>query len=159
MKVLHKKSGDLHEAVIELVEGGDWEAIGKSKKFGFRWIKEKGYIVCKIRLAAEEEILGLISIEDIPKELRIHVRLIEVSSENRGKNKKYDRIAGCLLAFACRLAFKKKYEGYVSLYSKTELVEHYKKKYGFREFGMNLYTELTNSEELIKKYLGNGQKR
>ena len=159
MKVLHKKSGNLHEAVIELVEGGDWEAIGKSKKFGFRWIKEKGYIVCKIRLAAEEEILGLISIEDIPKELRIHVRLIEVSSENRGKNKKYGRIAGCLLAFACRLAFKKKYEGYVSLYSKTELVEHYKKKYGFREFGMNLYTELTNSEELIIKYLGNGQKR
>ena len=156
MKVLHKKSGDLREAVIELVEGGDWDAIGKSKKFGFRWMNEKGYIVYKIRLAKEEEILGLISLEDIPKELRIHVRLIEVNSENIGENKKYDRIAGCLFAFTCRLAFKKKYEGYVSLYSKTELIEHYKKKYGFREFGMNLYTELTNSERLIKKYLGNG---
>ena len=156
MKILHKKSGNLHEAVIELVEDSDWEAVGKSKKFGFRWLKEKSHIVYKIRLVAEEEILGLISIEDIPKELRIHVRLIEVSSENRGENKKHDRIAGCLFAFTCRLAFKKKYEGYVSLYSKTELIEHYKKKYGFREFGMNLYTELTNSEELVKKYLGNG---
>lgn len=156
MKLLHKKSGGLHEAIIGLVAGDDWEDIKKNEKFGFKWLKEKGHSVYKIRLAAEEEILGLISVEDIPKELRIHVRLIEVNSENRGEHKKYDHVAGCLFAFACRLAFKKKYEGYVSLYSKTELVDHYKKKYGFREFGMNLYTELVNSEELIKKYLGNG---
>jgi len=27
MKVLHKKTGDLHEAIIELVEDEDWEVI------------------------------------------------------------------------------------------------------------------------------------
>lgn len=70
--------------------------------------------------------------------------------------KRYDNVAGCLLAFTCRLAFKKGYEGYVSLYSKTELTEYYKNKYGFREFGNNLYTELSNSERLIQKHLKNG---
>jgi hypothetical protein len=156
MKLLHKKSGNLHEAVIELVEDDDWEVIRKNEKFDFKWIREKNQIVHKIRLAVEEEILGLISIEDIPNEFRIHVRLIEVNSENRGKHKKYDHVAGCLFAFTCRLAFKKKYEGYVSMHPKTELIEHYKNKYGFRGFGINLYTELTNSESLIKKYLDNG---
>ncbi len=41
------------------------------------------------------------SVEDIPVELRIEIRLIEVSKENIGHEKEYDRIAGCLIAFAC----------------------------------------------------------
>ncbi len=156
MKLLHQKTGELHEAIIELVEDEDWEVIQNSKAFGFNWIKEKNQIVHKIRLALENEILGLISIEDIPKELRIHVRLIEVNENDRGKNKRYDYVAGCLFAFTCKMAFKKNYEGYVSLYSKTDLIEYYKEKYGFEQFGRNLYIELKSSEQLITKYLENG---
>ena len=73
MKIVHKKSGKLVEAVIELVEEEDWKIIEKDKRFGFKWIKEKKQIVHKIRLAVEERILGLLSIEDIPKELRIQM--------------------------------------------------------------------------------------
>lgn len=153
MKIVHKKSGKLVEAVIELVEDEDWKVIERDKRFGFKWIKEKSQIVHKIRLSVEKRILGLLSIEDIPKELRLHIRLIEVNANDIGRQKEYENIAGCLIAFTCKQSFKKNYDGFVSLYSKTELRKLYTEKYGFQELGMNLYTELSNSEELIKKYL------
>ena len=153
MKLFYKKTKEWHDAVIELVEGEDWKIIERNKNFDFKWSIEKKQIVYKIKLEIEEEILGLISIEDIPKELRIHVRLIEVNAADRGSNKRYEYVAGCLFAFTCKMAFKKGYEGYVSLYPKTELIEYYKKKYGFQEFGKHMYIELSKSEALINTYL------
>lgn len=154
MKILHKETDELHEAVIELVKDEDWEIIEKSGEFEFNWRKEKSFFVHKIRLELEEEILALISIEDIPKEFRLHIRLIENSNSNKGKNKKYDYVAGCLIAHSCEIAFEKDYDGFVSLKPKTEIEGLYRDKYGFREMGQFLYTELSNSETLIKKYLG-----
>ena len=138
---------------IVLVEDEDWKVIEKNDNFNFNWIKEKKHIVHKIRLKIEDEILGLISTEDIPKELRIHVRLIEVNCKDRGQEKRYDYIAGCLFGFTCRMAFRKGYEGYVSLYPKTELIKYYKEQYGFQQFGKNMFIELSKSEELVNKYL------
>ena len=154
MRVLHRKTNEQHEAVIELVKDEDWEIIDKSGQFEFNWRAEKNYLVQKIRLKLEDEILGLISIEDIPKELRLHIRLIESNKLNKGRDKEYDYVAGCLIAHTCKVSFEKEYDGFVSLKPKTELVELYKNKYGFREMGQFLYTELSNSETLIKKYLG-----
>lgn len=153
MKILHKKSNELHEAVIELVKDEDWEIIDRSGQFEFIWRREKKYLVHKIRLQLEEEILGLISIEDIPKEYRIHIRLIESGNRNKGKKKEYDFVAGCLIAHSCEIAFEKDYDGFVSLKPKTEIEGLYKNKYGFRQMGQLLYTELSNSEALIKKYI------
>jgi hypothetical protein len=153
MKILNKESGELLEAVIELVENEDWSIIHNNDAFQFDWLKERKQIVHKIRLEVEQEILGLISIEDIPREFRIHVRLIEVNSKDTGRNKRFDHIAGCLFAFTCQLAFEKDYEGFVSLQSKTELEEHYMNKYGFQQFGRNLFVELGQSQSLINKYL------
>lgn len=153
MKIIYKESGEPFEAVIELVEEEDWPIIEENEGFSFRWIEEKDQIVHKIKLVVENEILGLISIEDIPKELRLHIRLIEVNNQDIGQNKRFEKIAGCLIGFTCELAFKKGYEGFVSLYSKTELEEHYILKYGFQRFGRNLFVELEQSQRLIKKYL------
>ncbi|MFK7978888.1 MAG: hypothetical protein AB8G86_02810 [Saprospiraceae bacterium] len=155
MKILHKKTNEYHEAVIELVEDEDWEVIEKSGDFIFNWSKEKDYLVHKIRLQLEDKILGLISIEDIPKEYRLHIHLVENSNANKGRKKIYDNIAGCLIAHTCEIAFEKNYDGFVSLKPKTEIVELYKNKYGFSEMGQFLFTELNNSESLIKKYLSN----
>lgn len=153
MKILHKKSNTLHEAVIELVKDEDWEIINNSGQFEFSWKKEKKFLVHKIKLKLEDEILGLMSIEDVPKEYRIHIRLIENSNKNKGKGKEYDFIAGCLIARSCEISFEKNYGGFVSLKPKTELENLYKNKYGFEVMGSLLYTELSNSENLIKKYL------
>ena len=62
------------------------------------------------------------SLIDYPEEYRIHLNLIEIQSKNQGKNKKIDRIAGCLIAFACELSFARGYYGFVSLQPKTRLI-------------------------------------
>lgn len=153
MKLLHTKTNEQHEAVIELMQNKDWEVIRNNDQFEFNWITEKKYLVHKIKLKLEEDIFGLISLEDIPKELRIHIRLIEVNKNHKGKNKEFDHVAGCLLAFSCKLAFDKGYGGFVSLHSKTAIIDLYKEKYGFQPFGRNLYVELSRSQALINKYL------
>lgn len=150
-----KNTGEWVEAIIEQVSP-EYLTVLPEDRFSFDWSKTKGTEVFGIRLKNEESPLGIISIEDIPSELRIFIRLLEVSRENTGRNKIYEGIAGCLIAFACIIAFQKDYDGFVSLIPKTELINHYKRKYGFREFGTHLFLEGERSDFLIKQYLENG---
>jgi len=121
--------------------------------FDFNWIKEKDYELYKLVIYKSNEILGLLSIERIFSELRIEIRLLEISKENVGSKKKYDRIAGILIAFACKESFQNGFYGFVSLIPKTKLINHYQQKYGFIPFGKHLAVELKSSELLMNKYL------
>ena len=85
------------------------------------------------------------------------IRLIENSNKNKGTEKEYDFVAGCLIARSCQIAFEREYDGFVSLKPKSELRELYKNKYGFQKMGNLLYSELSNSEALVKKYLNDGK--
>lgn len=71
---------------------------------------------------------GLISIRD--KHDHVFIDLIETAKFNKGKKKLYHGVAGNLVAFCCKIAFDRKYEGYVSFIAKTQLIEHYKKTLG-----------------------------
>ena len=153
MRLWNKQKKIFEEGIIDIVSKEDFSKIKKSKQFEFDWNKEKKNLVFKIHKKNEEDILGLISLIDFPKELRIEIHLLEISSNNIGKNKVIDRLAGCLIAYACTLAFEKDYDGFVSLVSKTEIVKLYKEKYGFQEMGNHLCTLLHNSESLINEYL------
>lgn len=153
MKLLYTQSQEEFEAEIVEIDKKDIKKITKSKQFQFDWSKEKN--VFKIISLEDEnpEILGLISILNIPKELRIHINLVENSNDNKGKKKKVDRVAGCLLAFAVQIAFEKGYLGFTSLVPKTELINLYVKKYGFSQFGRQLAIERKEAINLIQKYL------
>jgi hypothetical protein len=155
MKLLQKSSGLLADAFITTLEPGDLAAIRKEKGFVFDWSLEKDNDVYKICLKADDtKILGLLSMTEHPDELRIHINLLEVTKENVGRNKKLDYIAGCLIAFACVSAFKRGYEGLVSLLPKTELIEMYQSKYGFRQYGRLLALEHEYSKQVIDQYHG-----
>lgn len=155
MKLIYIETQEQFEAEIQEIEEKDFGEIKKSKRFEFDWTKEKDYHVFKIVKSHEEkpEILGLISLIDIPEELRILINLVENSNENKGKKKKIDKIAGCLLAFAVQVAFEKGYLGFTSLVPKTELIELYVKKYGFSQYGRQLAIERRAAIKLIQKYL------
>jgi len=153
MKILHKPSDTLKTAVIELMENDDWEQVYQSDEFEFDWSKERKRIVYKLTLEDAAIIQGLVAIEDIERESRIHIHLIENGLSNQSKDKVYDYVAGCLISFLCEMAFNRGYEGFVSLYSKTEIISLYTNKYGFREMGQNLFTMGENSLLLIEKYL------
>ena len=67
--------------------------------------------------------------------------------------KRLDHIAGCLIGFACSIAFKKGYEGFVSLLPKTQLIPFYQEKYDFRPYGRLLALEHERSKQVIDQYL------
>lgn len=156
MNLKKRKTGELFKAKIQRLEDEQFKLIESDERFGFDWNKEKDYDIYQINLANSEDVLGLISLEDISKELRIFMRLIEVSKENQGAEKEYENIAGCLIAYACMIAFAKDYEGFVSLIPKTELIDHYRNNYGFVEGGTHMYLEGKRTEAFIEKYLKNG---
>lgn len=94
--------------------------------------------------------MGLI---DWPGEKRIEIKLLASSVENIGKGKIYEGIAGCLIAFACRLAVDKYgAEACVSLVPKTELIKHYMQKYHMLHAGWQLYLEGKELNKLLKEY-------
>lgn len=156
MKLLNIRTQEEFDGIINVFEEKEFENIKKSDQFLFDWQMEKESDVFKIIFFdknEKEKILGLISISNIPEEYRIHINLVEVAKDNRGKDKKIDRIAGCLLAFATKIAFEKGYLGFTSLIPKTELIEHYITKYGFSQYGKQLAIERQAAINLIQKYL------
>lgn len=154
MKLIDTSSGDLVEAIILEIEPKDFQKIKKGKGFVFDWSVEEKHDVYKICLKGEDtKILGLLSLIDHPAELRIHISLIEVIKEHVGQGKTLDNIAGCLIGYACSLAFQKGYEGFVSLLPKTRLIDWYQEKYGFRQYGRLLALTHEQSKRVIDQYL------
>lgn len=132
--------------LLEILEEGNFE---------FDWEQETVYDLYALKIVEKEHTVGLMALKDVKEELRIEIILLESSKDNIGTSKKYDRIAGCLIAWACRLAFIKGYYGFVSLIPKTRLITHYENAYGFEQFGRQLAVDTEQSHRLIKQYLKN----
>lgn len=142
----------LHTVIIEPFTVKDYKNITK-KKYFFNWKTEQPYNVYKLRRTDEETILGLVSLVHHPKEKRIEIRLLSVSIENRGKKKQYERIAGNLIAFACREAIKQYgNEACVSLLPKTELKKHYITQYGMIDAGYHVFFEGLSLLKMLNTY-------
>jgi hypothetical protein len=152
MLIVNTATGERHPVQIEPVEPIDYKNITKRRYF-FDWQREQEYEVFKLCIVDTKDILGLISFERIPEEWRIHIRLLTVSRENKGNNKKYECIAGNLITFVSRIALMEYAElACVSLRPKEAIAQHYVKKYGMNRTGMTLSVELPEILNLISKY-------
>ncbi|MBC7865703.1 MAG: hypothetical protein IAF38_22200 [Bacteroidia bacterium] len=151
MVITDVKNGEKIEAQIESLTTEDYKQIRKDKRFNFDWDTEKYSEVFKLTL--DNQILGLISLKTVLEQLYIEINLLEISRENVGREKKYENIAGCLIAYACRLSFKRGCDGFVCLIPKTELKDHYNRQYGMKFMGLKNYTDSENSKKLIERYL------
>jgi len=106
-----------------------------------------------LTIKGKDDILGLISFERIPKEMRIHVRLLTASIENVRAAKIYDRIIGNLLTYVAKLAVRDFGEwACISLRPKTQIAQHYIDKYKMNITGMTLSLEIPEIFELIEFY-------
>lgn len=106
MYIIEVCSGACKEVVIKAVELSDFALLTK-KRYSFNWHSlKKSTTIYKLNIAGEKDILGVMALIDHPDEKRIEIKLLASSIENQGRNKKYERIAGCMIAFACRLARK-----------------------------------------------------
>lgn len=138
MVIFEKASGKERKVKIEPLAAKDYARVTKSRYF-FDWKTEKENQVFKITLVGSDEILGLISLIE-HSDKRIQINLLAVSTENRGKKKIYEGIAGNLIAWAAREAVKCfGEEACVSLIPKTKLVKHYIREYGMMEAGESLF--------------------
>jgi hypothetical protein len=152
MNVVELSSGKKCEIEIKPVEKADYTSLIKGRFF-FDWEIEREYEVYKLQIIGAQEILGLISLERIPEEWRVHIRLLSVSKENMGKSKKYDKIVGNLITYAAKIAVIEYAEfACVSLRPKSQIARHYIEKYNFNPTGMTLSIEVPEILDLIKLY-------
>jgi hypothetical protein len=152
MRILEVSTRQLFHVEILPVEKSDYRKISK-KRYFFDWKKESVYEVYKLQIVGKDDILGLVSVERIPEELRVHIRLLTVSKENKGSKKQYENITGNLLTFISQIALKE-YKGFacVSLKPKGVIAQHYIDKYDMNITGASLSMELGEILNLIKTY-------
>ncbi|GAB3929479.1 hypothetical protein [Larkinella terrae] len=127
----------------------------KKKDWGFNWkqeLKDPSREVYKLTTAGNRMIIqGLLSLED--KGDHIFMHLLESAKFNQGKTKVYVGVPGNLVAYACKLAFEKSYDGYVAFDSKSVLIEHYQKMLGATLFrGQRMYIETQAASVLVTRY-------
>jgi len=152
MQIRHQISGKLRSVLVELMSTEDYKMITKARYF-FNWKTEKQYPVYKLNITGDKEILGLMSVEHFRNEKRLEIKLLAVSKENRGKHKKYEGIAGNLIAYACREAIRLYAENAcVSLIPKDVIRNHYMKKYGMIEAGRHVFLEGQPLFRLLRTY-------
>ena len=153
MVLIHRESKQKIPAEIVKISEMALSEILEEGNFDFDWRAETHYDLYALQIIQNGHTVGLMALKDVKDELRIEIMLLESSKDNIGTSKTYDKIAGCLIAKACRLSFDKGYYGFVSLIPKTQLIEYYKNAYGFEQFGRQLAVESVQSNHLIKKYL------
>lgn len=147
-------TGEVFVTVITLLSTNDTKQIKKTDWL-FDWhgeLKNDEKEVYKLTTENNPSIIhGLISFTD--KHDHIFMDLIETAKFNKGKKKLYNGVAGNLVAFCCKTAFERKYDGYVSFIAKTQLIEHYQKTLGAQLFGGNrMYIDTRQATILVNKY-------
>ena len=150
-------TGEVFDTEITRLSAKDNRKI-KKVDWLFDWkkeLKDSTKEVYKLTTANNPTIIqGLLSIED--KQDHIFMHLIESSSFNKGKNKAYLGVPGNLVAYACKVAFERSYQGFVAFDSKTALIEHYQQTLGATHFrGLRMFLETTAATKLVRQYFKN----
>jgi hypothetical protein len=147
-------SGDIFDTdVIELFSK-DAKQVNKID-WQFNWqgqLKLADREVYKLVIKDNAKIIqGLISLSD--KGDHIYMNLIESVKFNKGKTKIYAGVPGNLVAFACKLAFARGYDGYLAFDAKTVLVKHYQETLYATHFrGTKMMIETPAANRLINQY-------
>lgn len=152
MHVIELSTNNFLPVEILPVESSDYRLLLK-KRYFFEWSEEKGNEVYKLILKGTNNALGLVSMERIPSEWRVHIRLLTVSLENKGNSKQYDRIAGNLITHTAKIAVREYGElACVTLRPKSEIVQHYIDRYRMTITGRTLSIEVPEIMDLINEY-------
>jgi len=147
-------SGDVFDTEVIQLTSKDIKQI-KQSEWLFDWGKQSKLAdreIFKLVIKDNTNILqGLISLSDRGEHIFMH--LIESAKFNKGKNKIYAGVPGNLVAFACKLAFEKGYEGFLAFDAKTALIKHYQQTLFATPFkGTKMFIETPAALRLINQY-------
>lgn len=151
-------TGDNFATDISLVTDADLKTVTKNSNWRFNWkleFKQPQRDIYKLTIVNNHTVIqGLISLEI--KTDHVYMHLLESAPFNKGKNKVYAGVAGNLVAFSYKLAFQRGHEGYVSFFSKTQLIQHYINTLGAKHVGGRIMIiETIAALKLIDKYFPN----
>lgn len=152
--IINAVTGDIFDTEVLIANLQDLKIT--KKEWHFDWEKElnKGKVYKLVIEGNPNIVQGLLSLIDLKD--HIYLSLIENAPYNIGANKIYEGVAGNLFAFACKVAFEKGYEGYISFHAKTELVEHYIKSLGAKRINAQLmYIDTREATILVNRYFKN----
>jgi hypothetical protein len=167
MKVEIVRIGDKQLVNASILPSGKFTlpSITDGWRFNFKsHSKKKGFqtyiLVCE---ESPTEIEGCLIFQFRDK-VEPYMAFIEIAPHNKGKNKRYDKVAGCLIAYASRLSFingKDHFKGWLAFDvleedkdDEIKLMALYCEKYGALRWGdttMVLSPEV--GEKLIIEYL------
>ena len=154
VKILDVKRNKLTGAVISKIKAIDFDALAENQAFKtFDWDGRVNSLHQIYRLIKADTMLRLVQIFYNEYFDAIEINILESSHENVGRNKTYDYIAGCLIAFVC-LRSLKKYSGNVIAIHQKETKEIYIGKYNMVVFGDHyVKSDNFNSHLLVDGYL------
>lgn len=147
---------------------GDLPSIKDNWRFNFnKHSKKKGFKTYVLITDENKTIVQGCLIFEMKRGIEPYMAYIEVAPHNRGDNKIYDRIAGCLIAYACRLSFiygEKDYKGWLAFdvleeseENEIRLMSLYSLKYKAMRIGNSTTMVISpeNGELLINEFLNN----
>lgn len=148
-------TGDSFATEISVISITDLKKVTKKNGWQFDWkheFKQPQKDVYKLTIANNQSIIqGLISLEI--KSDHVYMHLVESSPFNKGKAKVYAGVPGNPVAFACKLAFQRGFDGNVSFFSKSLLVQHYIDSLGATHVGGRIMViDTIAALKLINKY-------
>lgn len=151
----HRESGRSIGTRIEPVAATGKFYASRRRGWLFDWTaerKKKDRTVYRLAIDQQPDFIqGLVSLEKRSGHVFMH--LLECAPYNRGKDKIFLGVAGNLVAYACRLSFELKMEGYVAFYAKNSLLGHYEKTLGASHKGSQLMIiEPPASLHLVRHY-------
>lgn len=149
----NRVSGDSFDTIV--LNFSKTEKGYKKSNWRFDWMDEfekKDRSVFKLVINENSDVIqGLISLSDNNDHIFVH--LIESAKFNQGKDKLYMGVAGNLFAFACKKSFDLGYDGYISFYAKSKLIDHYIKALGAQHLsGLQLVLDAIAARKLIYQY-------
>jgi hypothetical protein len=152
MYIIEVSTGKKNKIEILPLVTSDFKLLSRTSFF-FDWRQEAAFEIYKLMIQGQSEIQGLVSLERMPNEWRVHIRLLTVSIKNKGKDKIYDRVAGNLIAHAAKIAVREYgILACVSLRPKSVIAKHYIEKYDMNVTGNTLSIMVPKIANLINRY-------
>jgi hypothetical protein len=165
IKILEVKTNLETKSIISLVTKNKAKLPSINDGWRFNFSKHstgKDYETYILKTDKTPEIIEGCLIINTKTPFQVYMAFVEVAPHNKGNEKKYDRVAGCLIAFACRQSFINDKEGYLAfdvLEDKKENELRLMKLYSQKYNGVRLDNSTTmiilpkGSEKLINEFL------
>lgn len=174
MKVKIFKPKDDVFVNAEIIEATKKNIILPSLTDGWRFnfkkhAKTKGFKTYILFCEESPKLIEACLIFEMKNNTEPYMAYVEIAPHNQGQNRKFDKVAGCLIAYACRLSFihgENDYKGWLAfdvleedIENERKLMSMYSQKYYALKFGRTtMVIPPEGSEKLINEFLKNDEK-